>query len=44
MKHTELFVRYARLADAAAISSITAEYASQGIMLERSGDNIVEYS
>ncbi|MEI7788288.1 MAG: N-acetyltransferase [Chlorobiaceae bacterium] len=42
MQHTELYVRYARLADAAAISAITAEYARQGIMLERSGDNIVE--
>ena len=38
----EICVRYARLADAGAISAITAEYARQGIMLERSTDNIVE--
>jgi amino-acid N-acetyltransferase len=42
MQQSELYVRYARLADAAAISAITAEYARQGIMLERSGENIVE--
>ena len=42
MQHSELYVRYARLADAPAISAITAEYARQGIMLERSGENIVE--
>ncbi|NMW17852.1 MAG: N-acetyltransferase [Chlorobiaceae bacterium] len=42
MQHSELYVRYARLADAAAISALTAEYARQGIMLERSGDNIIE--
>jgi len=42
MQQSELYVRYARLADAAAISAITAEYALQGIMLERSGENIVE--
>ncbi|MEI8185553.1 MAG: N-acetyltransferase [Chlorobiaceae bacterium] len=42
MQHSELYVRSARLADAAAISAITAEYARQGIMLERSGENIVE--
>ena len=42
MLKSELLVRYARLADAAAISAITAEYALQGIMLERSDDNIVE--
>ncbi|MEI7823978.1 MAG: N-acetyltransferase [Chlorobiaceae bacterium] len=42
MQKAELYVRYARLADAPAISAITAEYARQGIMLERSGENIVE--
>ncbi len=42
MQKAELSVRYARLADAPAISAITAEYARQGIMLERSGENIVE--
>ena len=42
MQHHELDVRYARLADAPAISAITAEYARQGIMLERTDDNIVE--
>jgi amino-acid N-acetyltransferase len=42
MQQSELHVRYARLADATAISAITAEYARQGIMLERSGENIVE--
>lgn len=42
MLKSELLVRYARLADASAISAITAEYARQGIMLERSDDNIVE--
>ena len=42
MRQSELYVRYARLADAAAISAITAEYARQGIMLERSDENIVE--
>ena len=42
MQNSELYVRYARLADAPAISAITAEYARQGIMLERSGENIVE--
>ena len=42
MQQSELHVRYARLADASAISAITAEYARQGIMLERSGENIVE--
>ncbi len=42
MQQEALVVRYARLADAAAISAITAEYARQGIMLERSGENIIE--
>jgi amino-acid N-acetyltransferase len=42
MQKAEFYVRYARLADAPAISAITAEYARQGIMLERSGENIVE--
>ncbi len=42
MQQSELYVRYARLADAPAISAITAEYALQGIMLERSGENIIE--
>ena len=42
MQQSELHVRYARLADATAISAITAEYARQGIMLERSCENIVE--
>lgn len=42
MQKAELHVRYARLADAPAISAITAEYARQGIMLERSGENIIE--
>jgi amino-acid N-acetyltransferase len=42
MQQAELIVRYARLADAPAISAITAEYARKGIMLERSNENIVE--
>ena len=42
MQQGELFVRYARLADAGAISAITAEYARQGTMLERTDDNIIE--
>jgi len=42
MQPAEPFVRYARLEDACAIAAITVEYASQGIMLERSPDNIVE--
>ena len=42
MQQSELHVRYARLADATAISAITAEYARQGIMLERSDESIVE--
>ncbi|NHQ59473.1 N-acetyltransferase [Chlorobium sp. BLA1] len=42
MQQAELFVRYARLADAGAISAITAEYARKGIMLERSDENIIE--
>ena len=42
MQQEPLVVRYARLADAEAISAITAEYARQGIMLERSGENIIE--
>ena len=42
MQQSELYVRYARLADATAISAITVEYARQGIMLERSDESIVE--
>jgi amino-acid N-acetyltransferase len=42
MQQGELFVRYARLADAGAISAITAEYARQGSMLERTDENIIE--
>jgi amino-acid N-acetyltransferase len=42
IKESEISVRLARLADAPAISAITAEYARQGIMLERSDDNIIE--
>ncbi|MEI6848071.1 MAG: N-acetyltransferase [Chlorobiaceae bacterium] len=42
MRQAELFVRYARLADAGAISAITEEYARKGVMLERSVENIVE--
>ncbi len=42
MQQSELNVRYARLADATAISAITVEYARQGIMLERSDESIVE--
>ncbi len=38
----EVVIRHARLADASAISAITAEYARLGIMLERSGENIIE--
>jgi amino-acid N-acetyltransferase len=38
----EFTVRGACLADAAAISAITAEYARQGIMLERTTENIIE--
>ncbi len=38
----EVLVRYARLADAGAISAITAEYAREGVMLERSRENIIE--
>ncbi len=42
MQQSELYVRYARLADATALSAITVEYARQGIMLERSDESIVE--
>ncbi|MBM3162844.1 MAG: N-acetyltransferase [Chlorobi bacterium] len=37
-----VFVRYARLADAGAIAALTAEYARDGIMLERSAENVIE--
>lgn len=37
-----VIVRYARLADAGAIAAITAEYAREGIMLERSAENVIE--
>ncbi|MGB0131528.1 N-acetyltransferase [Chlorobium sp.] len=35
-------VRYARLSDAGAISAITAEYAREGVMLERSAESVIE--
>jgi amino-acid N-acetyltransferase len=41
-QENEFSVRSARLADAEAISAITAEYAREGIMLERSDENIIE--
>jgi amino-acid N-acetyltransferase len=37
-----VLVRYARLADAGAIAAITAEYAREGIMLERTAENVIE--
>ena len=42
IQESEFSVRLARLADASAISAITAEYAREGIMLERSDENIIE--
>jgi amino-acid N-acetyltransferase len=42
MPSAETIVRNARLADAAAISQITAVYAGQGIMLKRPAENIIE--
>lgn len=42
MLQKEVVIRYARLDDAAAIASMTGNYARDGIMLERSADNIVE--
>lgn len=41
-ERVEPAVRYARLADAAAIAAITAVYAREGLMLERSTDNVIE--
>jgi len=38
----EAIVRYALLSDAGAIAAITAEYAREGIMLERSAENVIE--
>lgn len=35
-------VRHARLSDAGAIAAITAEYAREGIMLERSAESVIE--
>lgn len=35
-------VRYARLSDAGVISAITAEYAREGVMLERSAESVIE--
>ncbi|MCF8383290.1 MAG: N-acetyltransferase [Chlorobium sp.] len=35
-------VRHARLSDAGTIAAITAEYAREGIMLERSAESVIE--
>ena len=43
MQKSKVVVRNARLADSEAIAAITLEYARQGIMLERSGENIIEH-
>jgi amino-acid N-acetyltransferase len=42
MPSAETQIRIARLADAAAISEITADYAGQDIMLKRTAENIIE--
>lgn len=42
MPSAETRVRNARLADASAISHITAGYAGQGLMLKRPAENIIE--
>ena len=42
MQQQALVVRDARLDDAASIAALTAQYARDGIMLERSAENVVE--
>jgi amino-acid N-acetyltransferase len=42
MPSADTLIRIARLADASAISQITASYAEEGIMLKRPAENIIE--
>jgi amino-acid N-acetyltransferase len=43
MAADDVVVRYARLDDAPVIAAITAKYARQDIMLERTADSVVEH-